>query len=178
MDRINEATQLIGTMIMEVSKDVFVADPSGQELSRECASAERRQSSDTQAGRADMLLVLRCCRRIPRSSLKPAASDALHVTAAEEEKKKEREAVRKAVQARIHTLDESFLVTLGGFVRAATQDGDAAMHGMPCSQNSERCAPSTRAGIPRAACRIRSMHRNGMPNLLISAPDQPCVPFS
>jgi hypothetical protein len=33
MDRINKATQVIGTMIAEVSKDVFVADPSGEQLS-------------------------------------------------------------------------------------------------------------------------------------------------
>ncbi len=51
------------------------------------------------------------------------------VPAAEQEKAKEREAVRKAVQSRIHTLDEAFLMTLGGFVRAAAQEGDAAMHG-------------------------------------------------
>jgi hypothetical protein len=33
MERINKATQVIGTMIAEVSKDVFVADPSGEQLS-------------------------------------------------------------------------------------------------------------------------------------------------
>lgn len=33
MERINEATQTIGTMIKEVSKDVFLADPSGEALS-------------------------------------------------------------------------------------------------------------------------------------------------
>lgn len=59
MERINEATKMIGTMIMEVSKDVFVADPSGQELSREfccceCGVADRRHGGVPSAR-------LRCC---------------------------------------------------------------------------------------------------------------------
>lgn len=43
----------------------------------------------------------------------------------------EAKAVRKAVSSRMHTLDEAFLMTLGGFVRAAGEAGDKAIHGVP-----------------------------------------------
>ena len=43
----------------------------------------------------------------------------------------EARAVRKAVSSRMHTLDEAFLMTLGGFVRAAGEAGDKAIHGAP-----------------------------------------------
>ncbi len=39
--------------------------------------------------------------------------------------------MRKAVSSRMHTLDEAFLMTLGGFVRAAGEAGDKAIHGAP-----------------------------------------------
>ena len=42
----------------------------------------------------------------------------------------EREAVAKAIAARIETLDEAFLVTLQGFVQAAEAEGDSAVAGV------------------------------------------------
>lgn len=41
----------------------------------------------------------------------------------------EEAAIQTAVDARIETLDESFLVTLAGFVRCAEQAGETKMHG-------------------------------------------------
>ena len=41
----------------------------------------------------------------------------------------EEAAIQQAVDARIETLDESFLVTLAGFVRCAEQAGETKMHG-------------------------------------------------
>lgn len=50
-------------------------------------------------------------------------------SAAEDTRRNEVEAVRKAIAVRMDSLDEAFLMTLGGFVRASAEDGDAAMHG-------------------------------------------------
>ena len=64
----------------------------------------------------------------------------------------ERDAVAKAIAARIETLDEAFLVTLQGFVQAADAEGDAAVAGGPCGgrYTSAWCLSALRCGC-RAA---------------------------
>lgn len=99
MERINQATATIGAMITEVSKDVFTADPSGEQLS------------------------------------------------AEDTRQNEVEAVRKAIAVRMDSLDEAFLMTLGGFVRASAEDGDAAMHDRLALMHQEVVA-EVRARLP------------------------------
>jgi hypothetical protein len=59
--------------------------------------------------------------------------------AEEELQQAEATAVRKAVSSRMHTLDEAFLMTLGGFVRAAAEAGDKAIHGVLARSTSLQC---------------------------------------
>lgn len=71
-----------------------------------------------------------CFRLVKSSVLTKQGYHQLRSQCAEAElAQAEADAVRKTVASRIHILDEAFLMTLGGFVRAAAEEGDSGIHG-------------------------------------------------
>jgi hypothetical protein len=86
----------------------------------------------------------------------------------------EARAVRKAVSSRMHTLDEAFLMTLGGFVRAAGEAGDKAIHGTPDTRpphvsDQLRLKAGAGLGSKRRPC--------GLPCLLLAPYPVPFFPL-
>ena len=54
----------------------------------------------------------------------------------------EAEAIRKAVAARMDSLDEAFLIALGAYVGAAEEQGDPALAGTNCCGTTRTNATS------------------------------------